>query len=336
MNKRLKRMVLAMTVLPFLATGVGHASSVEDGFPSLTPKAAIMTNDAPPVLMAQAGDPRVSQLEEQIRQLTGKIEELNFQILQMQEQMRKVQEDNEFRFQELEKGKRSDAGGKSDRSVASVTPSRKTGEASTDASTNSTAPTINSLPDTTDSAAIDPQTDASGSPQLGEPPRPLGQIEFDANGNVIGGSRNDTAAGPSSDNTTVAALPDTDDPKVLYSQAYQLFLSGDYKSAEAAFRSHVDRFPKDPADPDARYWLGESLYSQGRFQEAASVFLDNHKQFPDAKKSPENLLKLGMTLAKMQDHEVACATFASVNSRYPNISAAIKERVKNERAANKC
>jgi TolA-binding protein len=101
MNKRLKRMVLAMTVLPFLATGVGHASSVEDGFPSLTPKAAIMTNDAPPVLMAQAGDPRVSQLEEQIRQLTGKIEELNFQILQMQEQMRKVQEDNEFRFQEL-------------------------------------------------------------------------------------------------------------------------------------------------------------------------------------------------------------------------------------------
>jgi tol-pal system protein YbgF len=98
----------------------------------------------------------------------------------------------------------------------------------------------------------------------------------------------------------------------------------------------VDRFPKDPADPDARYWLGESLYSQGRFQEAASVFLDNHKQFPDAKKSPENLLKLGMTLAKMQDHEVACATFASVNSRYPNISAAIKERVKNERAANKC
>ena len=97
----------------------------------------------------------------------------------------------------------------------------------------------------------------------------------------------------SSDNTTVAALPDTDDPKALYSQAYQLFLSGDYKGAEVAFRSHVDRFPKDPADPDARYWLGESLYGQGRYQEAASVFLDNHKQFPDSKKSPENLLKLG-------------------------------------------
>ena len=63
-----------------------------------------------PMRMAQAGDPRVTQLEEQIRQLSGTIEELNFQILQMQEQMRKMQEDNEFRFQELE-GKRSDAGG---------------------------------------------------------------------------------------------------------------------------------------------------------------------------------------------------------------------------------
>jgi tol-pal system protein YbgF len=335
MNKRLKRMVLAMTVLPLLATGVGHASGLEGGgfFPP-APKAVIASSDAP-VLMAQAGDPRVSQLEEQIRQLTGKIEELNFQILQMQEQMRKVQEDNEFRFQELEKGKRSDAGGKSDRTVASAPSSRTTAEASVDASAGSAPSARGVSPGTTDSAAIDPQTDSSTSQQLGEPAHDLGQIEFDANGNVIGGSKNDNPAQPV-ENATVAALPQTDDPKVLYNQAYQLFLSGDYKSAEVAFRSHVDRFPKDPADPDARYWLGETLYGQGRYQEAASVFLDNHKQFPDSKKSPENLLKLGMTLAKMRDHDVACATFASVNSRYPNISAAIKERVKNERAANKC
>ena len=329
MNKRLKRLVLAMTVLPFLATGVSHAAGLDGGVFRPAPKVDIASSNAP-VLMAQAGDPRVSQLEEQIRQLTGKIEELNFQLLQMQEQMRKVQEDNEFRFQELEKGKRSDAGGKGDRTVASVPSSRTTGEASSDASADST-----SSGRRTDSAAIDPQSDPSGSQQLGEPPRELGKIEFDANGNVIGGSKNDDPAQPV-ENTIVAALPQTDDPKVLYSQAYQLFLSGDYKSAEVAFRSHVERFPKDPADPDARYWLGESLYGQGRYQEAASVFLDNHKQFPDSKKSPENLLKLGMTLAKMRDHDVACATFASVNSRYPNISAAIKERVKNERAVNKC
>ena len=328
MNKGLKRLVMAMTVLPFLAGGVGHAMQIGGGFFPPAPKADI-AGDAP-VILAQAGDPRVSQLEEQIRQLTGKVEELNFQILQMQEQMRKVQEDNEFRFQELEKGKRSDASGTSNRTVASASSSHATpGEASSDASAS--ANSSRATPDTTDSAAIDPEHDLSD--QLGAPPRDLGQIEFDANGNVIGGNMNDN---PPADNTTVAALPQADNPKDLYNQAYQLFLAGDYKSAEAAFRSHVDRFPKDSANADARYWLGESIYGQGRYQDAASVFLDNHKQYPDSKKSPENLLKLGMTLAKMRDHDVACATFASVATRYPNISPAIKERVKNERAANKC
>ena len=62
------------------------------------------------IILAQAGDQRVVQLEEQVRQLNGLVEELNFQILQMQEQMRKMQEDSDFRFQELE-NRRSDAGG---------------------------------------------------------------------------------------------------------------------------------------------------------------------------------------------------------------------------------
>src|SRR5690606_33211244 len=51
-----------------------------------------------------------------------------FQILQMQEQMRKMQEDNEFRFQELEQ-KKTDAGApagnparRDDSSVASAEP----------------------------------------------------------------------------------------------------------------------------------------------------------------------------------------------------------------------
>jgi tol-pal system protein YbgF len=320
MKRRLKYFVWAMTVVPFLAGGASHAAGIGGGFFPPAPKTDIGQGGAP-IIMAQAGDPRVSQLEEQVRQLTGKIEELNFQLLQMQEQMRKVQEDNEFRFEEIEKGKRSDAGQKSDRAVASAPAQPDDGEASDDASA-------------TDSAAVENQPDSSGDVLFGAPPRTLGQIQFDANGNVIGGTASNAPAG--ADNTIVAALPQTDDPKSLYDQAYQLFLSGDYRSAEAAFRSHVERFPNDPANPDARYWLGESLYGLGRYQQAASVFLDNHKQYPDAKKSPENLLKLGMTLARMKDHEVACATFSSVTSRYPNVSQAVKERVKNERAANKC
>ena len=52
--------------------------------------------------VAQAADPQVYALEEQMRQLNGRIEELSFQLLEVQEQLRRMQEDNEFRFQQLE------------------------------------------------------------------------------------------------------------------------------------------------------------------------------------------------------------------------------------------
>ena len=56
------------------------------------------------VQLVQSDGTAVTGLEEQLRQMNGKIEELNFQVLQMQEQIRKQQEDNEFRFQQLEGG----------------------------------------------------------------------------------------------------------------------------------------------------------------------------------------------------------------------------------------
>ena len=60
----------------------------------------------PQVRYAQASDPiqRINQLEEDNRRLNGKLEELSFQVLQLQEQLRKTQEDNEFRFKDLEGG----------------------------------------------------------------------------------------------------------------------------------------------------------------------------------------------------------------------------------------
>ena len=53
---------------------------------------------------------RMQQLEEQIRLLNGQIEGLTFQLTQMQEIVNRMQEDNEFRFQQLEGG----AGGKTE------------------------------------------------------------------------------------------------------------------------------------------------------------------------------------------------------------------------------
>jgi tol-pal system protein YbgF len=56
---------------------------------------------------------RIDRMEDQMRQLYGRIDELTFQIQQLQELLRRTQEDTEFRFQEMQGGgmpqKRSEA-----------------------------------------------------------------------------------------------------------------------------------------------------------------------------------------------------------------------------------
>jgi tol-pal system protein YbgF len=284
------------------------------------------------VQLAQAGDPRVTALEEQIRSLSGTIEELNFQILQMQEQMRKMQEDNEFRFQEIEK-KTGATGGKGNNVAKNLTPPA-------DAKPPVANDTAIAAPpgQTVEEVIVDSGTgEPSAAP--GVPPRVFGTITFDGKGNVTGGSAGDqmsTTPGGQTDGTAVAALPATDNPDELYRNAYEFILSGDYGTAEAGFRDHISRFPADQKAADAHFWLGEALLGQKKYRDAAEIFLAANKQYPSAKKAPDMLLKLGVSLAGLDQRDVACATFSEIGKRYPNISGALKERVKQEQALASC
>lgn len=85
---------------------VRSANNFDFGLKQLVPVEIIpnvQNIPAEPQLFAQSTDAiRIHQLEERVRFLNGRVEEMQFQLLQMQEQFRKMQEDNEFRFQELE------------------------------------------------------------------------------------------------------------------------------------------------------------------------------------------------------------------------------------------
>lgn len=355
----MRKVTLAIVMLPLLAgapafaagvfaSGVGPiAKPVQTAFADgLLPGWGGKRTSTPEqsVQLAQVGDPRVGQLQEQLRQLSGKIEELNFQILQLQDQLRKTQEDNEFRFQELEKDKRSDAGSDGDHAVASARPSA-TDEASQDASSASSHQAAAGNAVSADSVAIGSEALQSG-PARGQPPQTLGSIRFDTNGNVIGETLNATPRSVeqrggeqgenASDGDMLASLPSDDNPNSLYQASYQYLMSGDYKAAETGFREHVKRYPADPMTAEARYWLGESLFGQGRFPEAATVFIDMQRDYPDSKRAPENMFKLGMTLEKMDNRDVACATFKQIPERYPKAAPAILKRVADERSRIKC
>jgi len=273
---------------------------------------------------AQVADPRVAQLEEQVRQLNGLVEELNFQILQMQDQLRRMQEDNELRFQEIEQ-RRSDnnSGGNS---------ARASDHAAADPGSGDDEFYGGNQPQAGNQAA-------SGAQVMGEPPRNLGSITFDADGSprVVAPPHQSSEAQSTLDGATVAALPPRgDDDDELYRNAYEFILSGDYDTAEAGFRDLIARFPDSEHSADAHFWLGEALLAQQKPREAAETFLAASRDFPQARKAPDMLFKLGVSLAAMQQRDVACATFTEVLQRYPQASDALKERVKQEQASASC
>jgi len=286
------------------------------------------SGDQQPIRLAQVqSDPRVVALEEQIRALNGTMEELNFQILQLQEQIRKMQEDNEFRFQELEK--RSDARGpKENGAVAEKPVDGGTADRPVKQADGAAPASVEDI------IVSDQTTENAGAAGPGEPEKNFGVLKVDEGGNVVSDGATDKPA--AADDTVVAALPSSDDPEELYRNAYQFILSGDYGTAETGFRDHIARFPEDGRAADASFWLGEALLGQKKYRDAAEVFLAANKAYPKSKKAADMLLKLGISLVGLKQLDVACATFGEVGKRYPEASVALKDRVKQERALASC
>ncbi|RVD21028.1 tol-pal system protein YbgF, partial [Mesorhizobium sp. M4A.F.Ca.ET.020.02.1.1] len=90
-----------LLVSSIAAPAAGTGQPADSGFSFHLPTLGIFGDKKKPQQqqIAQQDGAGATGLEDQLRQMNGKIEELNFQILQMQEQIRKQQEDNEFRFQ---------------------------------------------------------------------------------------------------------------------------------------------------------------------------------------------------------------------------------------------
>ncbi len=253
------------------------------------------------IVPVQAADPRVGQLEEQLRVMNGRVEELNFLVLELQEMLRKQQKDNEFRFQELEAGNGA--------------PPKQSGDA-TDV-----------LPQTDPQTNVATATDPAVDPSLGTPEQNLGTLEADQNGNPVGGDGNIVAG---------AAIPAGLGDGELFDASYNLVLAGDYGAAESALKEHVSRFPKSKRASDAKYWLGESQLGQEKYADAAENFLAISRNYPKSERAPEALLKLGISMAALKKNDIACATFSEVIKRYPNADAALKSRIDTEKAAAQC
>jgi tol-pal system protein YbgF len=341
----MRKIVLAAMLGLAVTSGPAGAFSLPKLFQGEQTVAQQPSAEDRPVILAQSNDAvRIQQLQEELRQLNGRVEEMSYQLLQMQEQMRKTQEDNEFRFQDLEKQPKK-------KSEVDDT----AGQPAVAANRGSAPPAAPS--DSTDDVAriIDqPSTGAGQATSAGRAapaPTTLGSIDFDQNGNARGATRNQTnnsaglpgvdlgpssaprAAGGAQDSQQTASLGSEGD---AYKIAYDHVLAGDYPLAEKEFSSYLAAYPKGSKAADASFWLGEAQYSQGKYTDSAKTFLNAHQTYGKSPKAPEMLLKLGMSLGQLDNAETACATLREVAKRYPNAPKAVLTKATSEQKRLAC
>jgi tol-pal system protein YbgF len=306
-----------------------------------------------------AADPliRIDRLEAHIRQLTGAIEQLQYRNQQLEAQVRRMQEETEYRFQELRGGApRTSAPAPARPTMtppvtqppAAGAPGRR-GDAF-DPSQNPTAPGApRPLGSTTGSvplAQIPDSDEPVGAPGGRSAGAPLDLSTLAARGDDPSPVPGMSAPGdqlpaptprtPSAPGAQVATLPPTDSPKDNYDLAYGYILRKDYALAEDGFRAFMRKYPSDRLAPEAQYWLGESLFQRQRFRDAAESFLNVSTKYESTAKAPDALLRLGQSLAALGEKEAACASFGEVLRKYPRASVSVKQGVDREQKRVRC
>ncbi len=311
---------------------------------------------------------RMSQVENDLRGVTGKIEELSYQVNQVSQQLEKLVADVDFRLKQLEQGGGSMSGMPQPmQSGAAMAQPQQGAVPGSIAANNGVPPTAASqgtdggaqvLGTLSESDLANPQPSAAATPA----PAPAPQSEADALLAQLTGDAPAAAAAPtpapapaaapqaapapasvsaaSTQPSTVpatqtAALPEGT-PRDQYMYAFGLLRQGKYDQASSSLRQFIEQHGDDKLASNARYWLGETYYVRGSFVEAAETFLEGYQTDPQGPKAPDALLKLGMSLSSLDKKNEACAAFQKLRADYPDAPAGLKSTLQREWQKNGC
>jgi len=319
---------------------------------------------------------RVGQLEQQVRDLNGQIQQLQFANRQLQDQLKKFQQDIEFRFQELTRK----GGGKAFPKHSELMDAPAQAPAH---SAIADSPSAAQVAGTPPSGSRDDAFNPAGDPNAPGAPRVLGSATPAVGGVAspagAGTASNDDApmtllsspnqsadtglgasppanpapatagrlpalrstsspskAGFTTPDGTVIADRTADAPKEEFDIGLGYMKQKDYQDAERSFAAFVAKNPKNRRASDALYYLGETYYLRGRQREAAEQYLKISTNYASSPRAPEAMLRLGEALHALGAKEQACATFSEVPRKYPRASAAIKASAQREAKRAQC
>ena len=240
---------------------------------------------------------KLSEVEDQFRQLTNKFEEINFKLDKLSNRLSKIQADNQIRFQDIETSISSD-------------------EISTKLTSRPKKESNKVLP---------------GSSQ----PQDLGSISYKDTETTETSQRIqsvDTTSSVVTENfqSEEKILPQDLLPKKQYEFATSFLKVGDYSTAERAFREFVLSNSEHELAGSAQYWYAETFRIRQLYTDAASAYLEGYQKYPKGNKAPDNLLKLGVSMVQIGEKDQGCKMINGVEEQYPNAKQSIIQRAKYE------
>jgi tol-pal system protein YbgF len=319
---------------------------------------------------------RIDRLEEEIRELTGNVEQLQYRNQQLEQMIQRLQGSAPAAEPSRSAGQYApppgpqyspppqyppasqypaspqyapppgQASGQAAGGVASVVPMAP-GDAAAgrhgdafDPSINPTAPGApRPLGASTAVNEPPPPVSSSGGPR--QPGQPLDlSSPSDSSGGAVGSRGGDLPPPPqanlSAPGGAPAVQPLPNTPKDEYDLAYGYVQHRNFGLAEDTFRDFLHKYPTDKLAPDAQYWLGESLFQDRQYHDAAESFLAVSTKYENAPRAPDALLRLGQSLAALGEKEAACASLGEVLRKYPHASVSVKQGVDREQKRTHC
>jgi tol-pal system protein YbgF len=293
---------------------------------------------------------RVQQLENQLRQVTGQNEELQFRVRQLEEQIRQLQAGNPAAANPRPNVAAAAA------APPGPAPRQPQPPLYDQQQVAGPAPIVQEPPPAPQGRRRGDAFDPSQNPQAPGAPRALGggqlPIPAEAPGGRGAGEPLDLAntnaprdgggalPPPPPRNTTatggLTTAPPSQTPKDEFDLGIGYMQRRDYALAEETMRNFAQKYPSNPLIADSQYWLGESFYQRQLYRDAAESFLAVTTKFDTSAKAPDALLRLGQSLAALKEKEAACAALGEVIRKYPRASAGVKQAVDREQKRVKC
>ena len=246
---------------------------------------------------------KLSEVEDQFRQLTNKFEEINFKLDKLSNRLSKIQADNQVRFQDIE----------------------------TAISSGETSTKLVSKPKTESSEIL------PGSSQ----PQDLGSISYKDTETTETSQQIqsvDTTASVVTENFQAEEkiIPQDLSPKKQYEFATSFLKVGDYSTAERAFREFVLSNSEHELAGSAQYWYAETFRIRQLYTDAASAYLEGYQKYPKGNKAPINLLKLGVSMVQIGEKDQGCKMINGVKLQYPKANQSVIQKAKYESKKFEC